>query len=507
MNPQRSVLFRALLPACLVLAACSGEDPTDPGTGTAGTASGGSASAGTGYGNAAGASAGSVGVAGTGVGTSGSSAGGSGQAGSGTAGTAGSAAGGNGMGGGAMGGAATGGSAGSGTSGSGNPGGSTFTEDEGANCQVAALPDAGALPTVAKLPDPFKKLDGTRITSKADWRCRREEIKKLAEKFIYGEKPPKPEMVTGTVSEKSITVNISHQGKTASFTATVELPTTGTKPYPAIVGLGGGGFGFPLPTSVVKGEGVAVINYDPYAVGSESGSRSNKTGAFYSIYGAKSTTGLLVAWSWGVSRIIDVIQQSGGSILKADAMGVSGCSRFGKGAFTIGVFDQRIALTLPIESGSGGVPIWRGIPGEGAQSPSSAYGETYWLGDAFGSFTSKVTSLPVDTHEMVAMVAPRGLFIMDNPHIANLGPKSAHVAALGGAEVFKALGAGSNISYVSNVMDGNHCAQRPEWTEPLKQNIRKFLLKTGTDPGVISAHSKATGNLADWREWDTPTLN
>ena len=129
-----------------------------------------------------------------------------------------------------------------------------------------------------------------------------------------------------------------------------------------------------------------------------------------------------MAWAWGVSRIIDVIEQSGGSILRADATGVTGCSRFGKGAFVIGAFDQRIALTMPIESGSAGVPIFRGIPGEGAQSLSSAYGEQPWLGDAFGSFTGSPNRLPVDTHEMVAMVAPRGLFIMDNPHIANLGP-------------------------------------------------------------------------------------
>ncbi|WP_437829233.1 glucuronyl esterase domain-containing protein [Sorangium sp. So ce1153] len=74
--------------------------------------------------------------------------------------------------------------------------------------------------------------------------------------------------------------------------------------------------------------------------------------------------------------------------MPSGAVGVSGCSRFGKGAFTIGALDQRIALILPIESGSGGVPIWRGIPGEMAERPSSAHGETYWLGDAFGSFTS-----------------------------------------------------------------------------------------------------------------------
>ncbi|MCY1141661.1 cellulose binding domain-containing protein [Actinoplanes sp. Pm04-4] len=375
-------------------------------------------------------------------------------------------------------------------------------ENEGAACAVPTLPDAGALPANAKLPDPFKKLDGTRITSRSEWTCRREEIKRLAEKFVYGAKPAKPQSVTGTVSSSSITVNVSDQGRSSSFTARVELPS-GTGPFPAVVVLGG----FGADTAAIKAAGAAVINYDPYAVGKEGTGRTNKQGAFYSIYGATSPTGLLMAWSWGVSRIIDVLEQSGGSILRADATGVTGCSRFGKGAFVIGAFDQRIALTMPIESGTGGAPIFRGVPGEGAQSLSSAYGEQPWLGDAFGTFTGNPNRLPVDTHEIAAMVAPRGLFIMDNPHIANLGPRSASVAALGAAEVYKALGAGDNISYWSDVSDGTHCANRAEWRTPLQQNIRKFLLKSGNDPGAIRISSRAQGRLADWVDWSTPALD
>jgi hypothetical protein len=374
-------------------------------------------------------------------------------------------------------------------------------EDEGANCSIPSLPDAGSLPTNAKLPDPFKKLDGTRITSTGDWTCRREEIKKLSEKFVYGEKPAQPQTVSGTVSSTNITVNVSNQGKSASFSASVSLPS-GTGPFPAVIVLGGLG----ADTATIKAAGAAIINYDPYAVGKEGTPRTNKQGAFYSLYGSSSPTGLLMAWSWGVSRIIDVIEQSGGSILKADATAVTGCSRFGKGAFVIGAFDQRIALTMPIESGSAGVPIFRGIPGEGAQSLSSAYGEQPWLGDAFGSFTSSPNRLPVDTHEMVAMVAPRGLFIMDNPHIVNLGPKSGSVAALGGTEVYKALGAGSNITYWSDIQDGNHCAIRPEWKTPLTQNIQKYLTKTGSAAGSFHISSSAAGRLSDWIDWTTPTL-
>jgi hypothetical protein len=384
--------------------------------------------------------------------------------------------------------------------------GASSTEDEGGDCQIAALPEAASLPNVSKLPDPFTKLDGTRMSTKAEWRCRRQEIKRLAEKFAYGAKPAKPASVSGTVSNTSITVNVMDNGKSASFSATVTLPGSGSGPYPAIIVYGGGGFGAPLDNAVIKSEGVAMINYDPYAVGKEGTPRNNKQGAFYSIAGSNSSTGLLVAWAWGISRIIDVIEQSDGKVLKADAVAVTGCSRFGKGSFFAGVFDQRVALTMPIESGSAGVPIWRGIPGEGAQSLSSAYGEQPWLGDAFSAFTSKPTALPFDTHEMVAMVAPRGLFIMDNPHIANLGPKSASVAALAGAEVYKALGAGDNITYYSDVQNGSHCSMRPEWSEPLKNNIQRFLKKTGNAPGVFKVSSKASGNLSEWRDWQTPML-
>jgi hypothetical protein len=374
-------------------------------------------------------------------------------------------------------------------------------EDEGTDCTIPTLPAAGSLPTVARLPDPFTKLAGGRIATKAEWRCRRAEIKKQAETYAYGTKPPKPQMVTGTVTSSMITVSVSDMGRTANFSAPITLPS-GTGPFPVVFVLGGIG----ADTATIRSEGVATINYDVAALGREGTGRANKQGAFYTLYGSTSTTGLLVAWAWGVSRMIDVIEQSGGNILRPD-VGVTGCSRWGKGAFTVGVFDQRIALTMPIESGTAGVPIWRGVPGEGAQSLSSAYGEQPWFGDAFTSFTGAPTRAPIDTHALVAMVAPRGLLIMDNPHIANLGPRSGHVAALAGAEVYKALGVGDAISYHSNVQEGGHCALRTEWTTPLRNAIQRFLKKTGTAAGAINARSTTTGNLTEWRDWTTPTLN
>ena len=505
----------AVSAAALLLAAC-GSDSAPAGGGPGSTGGSTSSQGGAAAGGHPGGTSGSPSVAGSSAGGQlGTTAGASGSAGQGT-GTAGApgsggtpATGGGSTSGGAP--AAGGNGATGGTPATGGAPAGSNPEDDGADCTVAALPDSGSLPAIAKLPDPFKKLDGTRITSKAEWRCRREEIKKMEEKYVYGVKPPPPQMVTGTVTSTTITVNVTDNGKTASFTAGVKLPSTGTAPYPVIIEYttdAMGGFGPPLDASVIDSEGVALIYLPVYSVGAEgNGHGANQKGAFYTLYSGGSATSLLTAWGWGVSRVIDVIAKSGGSILKADAVGVSGCSRFGKGALIAGVIDQRVALTLPAESGTSGLPIWRNVNAEGGQTLANAYGEQPWFGDEFQPFLTAPTKAPLDTHELVAMVAPRGLFIMDNPHIANLGPKSASIGAQAGAEVYKALGAGDAITYYSDVANGTHCSLRPEWSTPLKNNIERFLKKTGTAPGVIKISSSANGNEADWVDWTTPTLN
>jgi hypothetical protein len=376
---------------------------------------------------------------------------------------------------------------------------------------VAALPAAGSLPAITLLPDPFTKLDGTRMTMKSEWTCRREEIRKQAETYAFGTKPPPPMMVSGTVSSTMITVNVMDGGKMASFTATVTLPT-GTGPFPALISYGALAG---IDMSWVTSEGLAFINYNPMSVGMEGAGHSpNQTGAFYSLYTGGSKTGLLTAWGWGVSRIIDVIEKSGGTMLDPTAIAVTGCSRFGKGAFIAGAFDQRVALTLPVESGTAGVPIWRGIAkaengenGNPSQSLASAYSEQPWFADAFNAFTNNATKTPIDTHEVVGMIAPRGLFIMDNPHIGELSPKYGDVAALAGKEIYTALGAGDAISYNSNVASGTHCSVRPEWQTPFKNNVERFLKKTGTAAGAITPFSTQSGDLTMWRSWTTPTLN
>jgi hypothetical protein len=373
---------------------------------------------------------------------------------------------------------------------------SAASEDEGASCTVT-IP--GSFASETQLPDPFKKLDGTRITKKADWVCRKEEIRKLAEKYAYGAKGAIP-TTTGSVTGGVISISISLSGRSSSFTASISAPAAAA-PYPAIIAYGG----LAGDTTTIKAAGAAIINYDPYTVGAEGTSRSAKRGVYYTIYGSTSSTGLLAAWAWGVSRIIDVIAASGGTVVKPTGVGVTGCSRFGKGAFVAGALDDRVALTIPIESGTGGAPCWRCIAREnGAQPLSNGYSEQPWFGDAFPY--SNPTSIPIDTHEVIGLIAPRGLFIQDNPGVDWLGARCGALAGLAGKEIYKALGVADNILYWSDVSNENHCSIRGEWASPTKAFIQKFLLGSGTTDGTFHVSYKKSADLSQWRSWTTPTL-
>jgi hypothetical protein len=396
-----------------------------------------------------------------------------------------------------------------------------FVENNGEACVIPPLPAFADLQTLTTLPDPFLGLNGERITSKSQWQCRREEIRQLGETFIYGPKPGKPESVTGTVSATSITVNVSNQGRTASFTAAITMPTGTTGPVPVVIGYGGSSF-----QAAINAEGVAFINYPVDTVGDET-TRNPKVGAFYTVNPDRQDTGMLLAWAWGVSRMIDVIEASGAEFINPRGVGVHGCSRSGKGAFIAGAFDERVALTIPLESGMSGVAAFRYVVPEGGEVLRNAIEYRPWAGTQYQQFlvlgapqtdpaaltAQNVASgelqnrLPIDTHEVIGMIAPRGLLVMGNPAIVNLAPRAEQIAVLAGAEIYSALGVAENLSYVSNTQNGTHCSFRQEYVPALQANLRKFLKGDATaTTGTLDPDPRLTGQLAPNVAWETPTL-
>jgi hypothetical protein len=345
------------------------------------------------------------------------------------------------------------------------------------------MPSVSSLTANAKLPDPFKKMDGTAMTTKKEWLCRREEILRQGYEFIYGPKPTVPaSAVSGTLSGTNVSVTVNEMGRTASFSASIQMPTSGgTAPYPALITYTSVA---PDLVNAMRSRGVAVINYNPLNVGTEAASGS---GAFYTIYGANHAAGRLAAWAWGVSRIIDVIEKNPG-MLNPTKIAVSGCSRYGKGALVAGLFDGRVALTIPVESGIGGTPALRLIERldtySGSEWPYHAISYVPWFSPMrLGQFTTannaagdNTDRLPVDMHEMMALIAPRGLLIVDNPSTDynGLDRNSAYATGMIAQRVFEALGVKGSLTYVG--ASGGHCSWRSQYTAPLVANIQKFLL-------------------------------
>ncbi|WP_437733596.1 glucuronyl esterase domain-containing protein [Sorangium sp. So ce1335] len=409
----------------------------------------------------------------------------------------------------------TGGATGTGgADGSGGGGGNAASaewgevENPGAGCSVGPMPSVGSLTANAKLPDPFKKMDGTRISDRSQWACRREEILQQAYEFIYGDKPvPAEGAVSGTVSESRITVEVNDGGGSASFNLTVNM-NGATAPAPAIIGYGGLS-GMPVP------RGVATITFT--AVESTGGS-GGKNGPFYSVYGSNHPAGYLTAQAWQISRVLDVLEQNPG-VIDPRRVGVTGCSRWGKGAFVAGALDNRIALTIPVESGLGGTVGLRLVEVldsySGAEWPYHGISYVRWLSEtALGQFTTgnnagadNTNKLPVDMHEMMGLIAPRGLYIVDNPSTMynGLDRNSAWVTANVGKMIFEALGVGDHMAYTG--AGGAHCSWRSQYTASLNAMIDKFLKgNDAAETGNFATDLPNRPNHMDHIDWTPPTL-
>jgi hypothetical protein len=374
-------------------------------------------------------------------------------------------------------------------------------------CKVGSFPEYSALKANSKLPDPFMKLDGTRITNKSEWACRREEIRQQALKYIYGDKPiPAKGSVSGSVSTSKISVNVNEDGKKSSFSADVNM-NGASQPAPAIIVFGSFG-GPPIP------KGVATIAFNAIETSGKSGP---KKGPFYDIYGTNHPAGYLTAQAWQISRILDVLEQHP-DVIDPYRIGVTGCSRLGKGAFVAGVFDNRIALTMPFESGAGGTVALRLIE---VLDPSGEYtynaigGISRWLSEVqLAPFSTGNNSkgdntdrLPIDMHEMMGLIAPRGLYIMDNPNhsISWADENSAWVTGNAGKLIFEALGVGDCMTYEST--SGSHCAWRSGYETSLNAMIDKFLLgKESASTGKFHTEATKPPNPQNHYDWDVPKL-
>ncbi|TEB27846.1 hypothetical protein FA13DRAFT_1690958 [Coprinellus micaceus] len=359
----------------------------------------------------------------------------------------------------------------------------------------------------AKLPDPFTFYDGQKVTTKSDWECRRQEILELLQRTEYGTLPLKPSSVTGTLQGTTLTVNVSHEGKNISFAARVDIPSTGG-PVPALIALGG--------TSLPPLPGVATIIFNNDDIAQQSiGNRGQ--GKFFNIYGRSHSAGAFTASTWGVSRIIDVLETLPGSPIDVKKLAITGCSRNAKAAIAIGAFEPRIALTLPQESGSGGTGSWRitdSTPQSGGiilpNSTQTAWQvvQNYaWFSPLFDSYARRVTELPTDHHLLAALIAPRALLVVEHSTMDWLVPRSTWGCMKAAHKVFIALGVADRMG-ISYVGGHNHCQFPASQSSDLFAFVDKFLFDKETVTDIVKTDTNAEFGYSEsqWVDWATPTL-
>ncbi|KAF1995921.1 carbohydrate esterase family 15 protein, partial [Amniculicola lignicola CBS 123094] len=332
----------------------------------------------------------------------------------------------------------------------------------------------------SKLPDPFTFFSGQRVVSKADWTCRRAELAATILEWELGPLPPKPSTVNATFSDNKLTINIFENGRQTSFTAKVKLPPSTFKaPYPAIIAYGAASI--PVP------EGIAIITFSNDEMAQQTSSTRGR-GKFYDIYGAPHPAGAFIAWTWGVSRIIDALEFLGPSITSIDPshIALTGCSRNGKGVLVAGAYEERIALTIPQEAGIGGTACLRlyaeftGCQGRICipEVPTPPWLENTWCRKDFDAVVRRgLQYLPFDHHELMALIAPRGLLVIENDIDWNM-PVPSTVCSKAGRMVYDALGIKEAFGF-SLVGGHSHCSFPAAQKEEVDAFMDKYLLGKG----------------------------
>lgn len=372
------------------------------------------------------------------------------------------------------------------------------------------VPSFSSLGSNSKLPNPFEfktgSLKGTKMTSKSQWANRRQEISALAQAFEFGVKPETPKNVQGSFNGNSITVTVTENGKSISFKCSIQYPSTGTAPYPAMIGVNMN----TLNTSEILKLGVACITFPADEIGAEVNASSRGQGKFFNIYGSNYDAGALIAWAWGVDCLIDALENTPAAKINPARLGVTGGSRNGKGALAIGAFCDRIALTVPQESGNGGASGWRTADalkatGQNVQTLSQIITENCWFSRSFNQFNGNTNKLPYDHHEVLALCAPRGLLVIENPDFTWLGNESCFNTTYAARMIYEALGVRNNIGY-SSIGGHGHCvfpsSQQPELTA----YIKRFLLDQNADTNIWRSDRNYTFNSSKWTDWTVPTL-
>ncbi|TWT79953.1 Ankyrin repeats (3 copies) [Planctomycetes bacterium CA13] len=315
------------------------------------------------------------------------------------------------------------------------------------------------------LPDPLVDSEGKPITKPEQWyETRRDEVVELFRENVFGRRPETdysvsfettsevPDALGGIATGRSMKAIVKIDNRTYEFPFTVFVPNNSDAKAPAIVLINNRKFisledalgeEDPFwPVKEIVQSGCATASFFTSDVDPDDKDGYDKgIRAFFSDrqMPADDAWRSLSAWGWAASRVLDYVQTL--DAVDASHVAVVGHSRGGKTALWAAVEDPRFAIAYSNNSGCGGAALSRRAYGETVGRITSAF--PHWFVPRFGQFAGRESELPIDQHELIALVAPRGVYVTSSDEDLWADPKGEYESLKRAAPVFTLLGESS----------------------------------------------------------------
>ena len=315
------------------------------------------------------------------------------------------------------------------------------------------------------LPDPLALSDGTRVRDEKTWRERRRpELIRLYEQHIFGRIPSSAPKVTWQVVEtdprardgatvmKQITGRIGEKADAPTIKLTLHTPAGVKTPVPVILLINFGG-GLPPPSGkpapagdppvaaeiIARGWGYAMARYQDIQPDRGNAWTEGVIGATLAPgqqQPGPEEWGTIGAWAWGASRILDYLATD--ASVNARQVALFGHSRLGKTALWASALDERIAAVFSSCAGEMGTALSRRDWGETVDDMAQNF--PYWFSGTFQQWVGRWNDMPVDAHTLIALSAPRPVYVTGGTGDQWADPVGMFKALVGAGPVYRLLG-------------------------------------------------------------------
>ncbi len=336
---------------------------------------------------------------------------------------------------------------------------------------------------LGKMPDPFKKEDGTRMTPE-EWYAQRHKIRDFIIDFEFGGMPPRPEVVKyeklnhaapGGQTSEWYRITAGSKVRQLTFMLEMYIPCVEGEKYPVL--LTGDGCYANMESDVVKSamsRGMIAAKFNRLEIAKDimgepkAGTAYDRTGGLYDVYPEHKEFTAISAWAWGYMVVMDVFEQM--SFVDETEVGITGHSRGGKTVMLAAVADERIKYVCPNNSGCHGAVSYRTVvTDQGDRCRRSERLEDmlkvirHWMGDKLEPYSGREQDLPYDMHYFGALVAPRYWLQNEGMQDYWINPIGAWQNFMAVKECFKYLGCEDHAA--AWFRPGEHRHKLPDYEE------------------------------------------